>query len=101
MEPSCDAGADDTTTITVTLLSQDTLPERRHILLWVEDMTVEAEVCYGADCATAVPRTEVQQQQQEEEGTLVVAVVVAVCLTLFALLLVLLVTVLIWKTRHW
>lgn len=103
VERYCDP-LDDSTTVTVTLLSQDVLPGRSHIVLSVEGQTVNAEVCSGANCfvSTTLGSQTVDQMQEQGQGSLlVVSVVVVVIVTVSVVLLVLLLTVFIWKTRHW
>ena len=91
------------TTLTMTLLSQDTLPGHRYISLILADTTVEAQVCLGRGCfaTTAPPTTPAttgRATAPQRHAPVVVPVVVTIVITLFVLVVVLVVTFLIWRT---
>jgi hypothetical protein len=101
---SCGEDDDDGSTVTVTLLSKDTLPERQRVLLRFAGTTVAGSVCTGEGCKAtstdSVTNTNTAEQQGSQD-TLIISVVVAVLLLVFAILLVLLLTFFIRRLHYW
>lgn len=93
----------DTTTVTVTLLSQDTPPApRRTLMLTFPGSTAQALICQGEDCLTGTTTTVPVSTDPEDTfpSLVVVSVVVAATVTLIVLLVVGLLIFLIRRTRR-
>ena len=95
----------DSSILTLTLLSQDTLPLEQHISLRFADSTVSAELCPDGSCLTTttiLPSTSLPNRDLPKDNTvLIVAVAVTIIGILFVLLFVFIATLFIRRSTHY